>query len=279
MKNLDDYLNKRAEVYKKSLNFSIDGKPSWYKRNVKEIQDIMMQPDIVPQIIRLSLCDTNSLVTNRVELIAAFYYTYNLSVEYAERIVDFAITKNKTVLLPGMQNAGIHFFSNQTKTAGVTTVKTAHILYDHIQEEFGKERPSTIYLRIGPSATKEDVKDYVDFFWDKYIQPLRDAELHKAKQLRSKPKLLRDTEVYAHWKEGKTYVEIQRIIDNKYGEFLTDPDLRKIVERIKPKTKILENFTKQFDELYPQVAKSNKKLVLKSIETNHQDIQFKLNVV
>lgn len=279
MQNLDEYLTERAKAYRISLNFNISGKPNWYKRNVKEIQDIMMHPDIVLQIIRLSLCDPKSLVNNRSELIAAFHFTYNLSVEYAERIVDFAITKNKTVLLPGIQNAGINFFSNQTKTAGVITAKTAHILYDHIQEEFGKERPSTIYLRIGPSATKDDVKDYIDFFWDKYIQPLRDAELHKAKQMRSKPKLLRDTEVYAHWKEGKSYAEIQKNIEKRYGEFLTDPDLRKIVERVKPKTNLLRNFAKQFDELYPLATKKNKKLVLELIESDDQDELFKLQIV
>lgn len=279
MSQLDDYLEKRAEVFRQQLNLPLEGMPAWYQRNAKELQYILMHPDIFTDIIRLSLCDTDSVLENRGALIAAFHHTYDLSVEYAERLVNFAIIKKKTVLQPLVQNAGIYFFSNQKKTAGVITPKTTRKLYDHIQEEYGHERPSTIYLRIGPGATKEDVKDYVDRFWDKYVQPLRDAELHTGKQVRTRPKLLRDTEVYALWKHGKSYAEIQKSVDEKYDEYLTDPDLRKIVERTKPKTALLVNFATQFDDLYPKATKANKKLVLETFDSGNDDELFNLKIV
>jgi hypothetical protein len=279
MSQLEDYLEKRVEVYRDQLKLPMDGMPAWYQRNAKELQAILMHPDIMTDVVRLGFVEMDGLLENRGALIAAFYRTYDLSIEYAERLVDFAITKEKTVLQPLVQNAGIHFFSNEKKTAGVITSKTARILYDHIQAEYGHERPSTIYLRIGPGANKEDVKDYIDAFWDKYIQPLRDAELHTGKQVRAKPKLLRDTEIYALWKHGKRYAEIQEAINEKYDEFLTDPELRKIVERIKPKTELLAKLAEQFEDMYPLATEQNKKLALSTFDSGNDPELFRLKIV
>lgn len=85
--------------------------------------------------------------------------------------------------------------------------------------------------------------------------------------------------VYALWKHGKSYAEIQKSIDDKYGEYLTDPDLRKIVERIKPRSKVLANFAQQFRELYPEVQAANKKLVVSIYDSGNDDELFKLKAV
>lgn len=277
--SLDEYLQQRDEKFLGKDFPKFKGAPTWFQKGIKEMRSALMHPDMAAEVGRLMLCDAESLVQCRGELIYAFVNTYDLSVESAERLVNFAITKNKLAMQPLVPMAGIHFFSNEKKTAGVITPKTSRKLYDHIQAEYGHERPSTIYLRVGPSSTKDDVIDYVDKYWDKYVKPLRDAELHKDKQARNRPKVLRDTAVYALWKDGKSYAEIQKLVNDKYNDSLTDPDLRKIVERTKPRTQLLANFSKQFDELYPRASKVKKKLIIKTFDSGNDNELFLLEIV
>lgn len=275
----DEYREKRDEVYQTRLKAPNKGLPSWYARAAKELRDNLAHPDIATDIVRLGFCDGESLMPNYGHLIGAFVQTYGVSVDFAQRIVNFVVTKSGTALQPLVANAGIHYFSNEKKVAGVITSKTSRILYDHIQSEYGKERPSTVYLRIGPGATKEDILDFVNFHWDKYIQPLREAELHKGQQVRNKPKVLRDTMAYKLWRDGKSYKEIQAYIDKHYGDFLLDNELRKIVERVKPKTDVFIKFGEEFDRLFPQAHKANKKLVMIPVKDDAEDLEFKLKIV
>jgi len=277
--SLEDLLDERDERFRNKADRKFKNATPWFRRGFNEINAALMHPDIFNEVSQLLLCENESVVQCRGEIIYAFKTTYDLSVETAERLADFIITRDKAVLLPLVSKAGIHFFSNEKKTAGITNDKSSRKLYEHIQSEYGNERPSTTYLRIGPSASKEDVIAYVENYWDKYIDPTRPAETRNKKQVRSRPKTLRDTTVYALWKDGKSYPEIQKDINRRYDEFLMDPDLRKIVERTKPKTELLANFSQRFIALYPEAKKADKKLSLGVLNSADSQELFSLDIV
>lgn len=275
--DLDEFRVQRDAIYEKKMQPSLKRMPPWAIRAIKEMRDAFMHPDLQDEFTRLLFCERQSIAQNYGVLVAVFAQTYGLSVEYAERLVTFAITKNKMALEPRVPMAGIHFFSNEKKTAGVTS--NPDNLYRHLQSEYGKERPSTVYLRIGPSSTKNDVIAYVNKYWGKYVQPLRDAEIHKGQQVKDKRKSRRDAMIYALWKAGKSYPEIRDYIEKHY-EYVGDGDLRKIVERMKPKSSFLAEFRRQFDELYPKARQANKKLALKKADTtNGQEPLLQLEIV
>ena len=81
-------------------------------------------------------------------------------------------------------------------------------------------------------------------------------------------------------KEDKTYAEISKYVEDHYDEFLLDADLRKIYERTKPKTDLMLEFGRQFDELFPRAYKSGKKIALDSVNLDSAEkLTFKLKIV
>lgn len=233
---IDLIIRTRKDLDDATRQDNLKNSPPWVQRNVKELQVLFLRSDLVIDVCYLMFCNKESLVKNYGSLVYSFHKTYDTSVETAEKIVNYLITKDRIALNPLVQNDGIQVFSNFKKKARPSS--NPEKMYEHIMAEFNNERKGTVYLKIGSSSTKDDVIYFVAKSWEKYIKSFREVETHKNQQVKMTRHTLRDTAAYWLMTHNVKRAEVKAIISANFGDQLSDTQLSHILIREAPKTEL-----------------------------------------
>lgn len=190
----------------------------------------------------LLLCTPQSVESIFDKLVKYFIYAYSVSEEFAVTITQYCILKDKDIFDGARQLDGLTYYRDDKRLAGPPNRSSK--TYQKLQSAV-KRGGAHVNIRIGSSATKDDIIWYINHFWDSEIAPMRNLK-HEESPQKSKPKLLRDRTIYALRRNGWSYPNIQNHIQRYYDDFVEETALRKIYERAKPNDS-------QFDPIYQKI--------------------------
>lgn len=237
---------KISEVYKERLGRDYSKKPPWQLRKVRDIVQALAHPDISRDQSILWLCGQESILKHQ-QLLVEYYQSYGLSLEITESLILFCATWDIDFLIASKQIDGVRFYNSDSKIAGPSSDPAA--TYENIQCDIKRHDPH-MNIRIGRSATKEDVIWFINKYWESDIEPISNPYVKDAPKIRGKPKTLRDLTIYALRRDDWKYQEIQDFINEKYDELVEQPYLRKVYERTKPKYSLFDWAAEQLPNLF-----------------------------
>lgn len=209
--------------------------PPWADRKNRDIVRSIAHPQFSRDLGILLLCRPESVMATRHALIEYFIRTYGISADTSESWALYMVTRDINAILPTTQIDGVRFFHDDLKIAG--PAKNEHAAYENLQSDVKRKDPH-INIRIGRSATKEDVKWLLDRYWDDLVAPKIRSGYSKPEDQRRKRQLLRDSAIYSMHTEGKKVKDITEYVNTSLMEEVDDvidePLVRKIISEFKP---------------------------------------------
>jgi hypothetical protein len=230
---------KAAEDFRESFNKLYSARlkkykgykdPPWADRKNQEIVRSLAHPQIQRDLGILSVCTRESILENQQVLTEYLVKNYDLSFDMAESWVLLMATGDIRAILPRTQIDGVRFFNDLTKTAGPKDDKSA--AYKNLQADVKRGDPH-INIRIGRSATKQDVKWLLDHYWDEYVAPALKLP-YQATEQRAKRKLLRNSTIYALYNDGKKVSDIQKYVAANFDDAIDEAVIRKVLKEFRP---------------------------------------------
>lgn len=203
-------LNKILDRY--LHQYDSDKFPPWFKRKREGMLQVMSNPDFDKDISTLWWRSVDSILENYSKLLGYFVRNYGVDAEVVETWLRFVMTGQMELLQEHFQLAPPLLFSDEEQAAWPS---------DNPKQEYTNMmkdpfvQGSVVNLRIGRSATKEDVKWLLDQAWKTNIEP-RLNKVHPPKTIRSKPKYLRNSTIYYLHKKGLSAGEIARHMDKNF---------------------------------------------------------------
>jgi Mor family transcriptional regulator len=241
--------------------------PPWYKRKSKELRAALMHPDMNEMIEILRLCDKDSVIECADVVIVELAKGYNLSYEVAYAIVLRIVSDDDVFLEPFFQVSGVEYFSLVEQAGGPSIDPKTK--YEELMAQFEQKQFGTVYLKIGKSATKEDVLYFIEHNWDGHISPLRkDDKIHSDQQVRVKPSASRDALIYTMHINGLKNRVITDLLNQHLKDTIDESQVRQVIKRLKPKSDLLIDLNKQFNQLNKDTFGLGKTLFLKTSTTN-----------
>lgn len=240
------------ELYEARLKRHKSGTlPPWAVRKSQDIARSLAHPDIYRDLVILMCCTHESVLANHTLLIKYFISTYGMSDEMAESWVLYFATGDVEAIVATKQLDGVRYFNDDLQIAGpASDEKEAYARLLRVRDE----QAPHVNIRIGASATRSDVKWFIDKYWESDIEPhLSKVEV---KQTRNK-KLLRNSTIYALHKQGLKAKAIQDYIDDtaNYGEFVELSTISNIIKGFKPPH---DWFAEAYEVLRKELRKDNK---------------------
>ncbi len=218
--------------------------PPWFKRKREGMLQVMSNPDFDKDISSLWFCSVDSILNNYGKLLGYFVRNYGLDAEVVETWLRMVMTGQMELMQENYQLAPPLLFSDEEQVAWPSDNPKQEYI-NMMKDPF--TQGSVVNLRIGRSATKEDVKWLIDQAWDTNIVP-RLNKVKPPKTIRSKPKYLRNSTIYYLYKKGMSAGEIVRHMDKHF------PTKELVDETIVRKA--LVDFRKDFPDWFVEVRQA-----------------------
>lgn len=251
---MDKKSQKLAEAFRQEFNktYSVRLKKykgfkdsPWADRKNQEIVRSLAHPQISRDLGVMQLCRPESVLAIHPILIEYLVKNYGLSVETAESLVLYMATRDISAILPSKQIDGVRFFNDQLETAGPSDNKK--LAYKNLVADVKRGDPH-INIRIGRSATKQDVKWILDRYWDDYIAPAIKPAYEVPAQ-REKRQLLRNSTIYALYENGMKVADIRQFINDSFDGIIDESITRKVIKEFKPPADLFQPAIKTLEAL------------------------------
>lgn len=226
------FLDEFNKFYAKRLSkYESSRQPTWAKRKNEEIIRSLSHPEFVAMLGILNRCTPESIMENQLLLEEYFIRTFDVSLELAESWVLYFATQDIRAIMPTNQIDGVRFFNDDKKIAGPSDNQDAS--YVNLVADIDRKDPH-MNIRIGRSATKQDVLWFIDHYWETEIEPRITPKFAKPPSQRRKRQLLRNSTIYTMHKHGMKVRDIQQYIDEHFDGVTDEPLIRKIISEFKP---------------------------------------------
>lgn len=220
-----------------------------WERKSKEINYVLQHPQFVSDIEMFENIDKNSVKEFHEIIMQEFMIGYDISKELAMLTLARIITGEIAYLFPGVLNSPNKYISFAEKEIGPSFTPKEDFKNQYDPRLL--DQPGYVYVMLGMSSTKDEFIEFINKNWGE-ISKLRGPYVqHKSKGVRLRKTYLRDIEIYQLRKNGKSFNDIAEIIDNKYYDGtgkIGQQEVIKAYERIRPKSKVLDNLREQFKE-------------------------------
>lgn len=217
--------------------------PPWFKRKREGILQVISNPDFDKDISTLWYVKVDSIMENYGKLLGYFVRNYGVDAEIVETWLRMVMTGQMELMQEYFQLAPPMMFSDELEEAWPSDNPKQEYI-NMMKDPFSKG--SVVNIRVGRSATKEDVKWLIDEAWDSDIEP-RLNKVKPPKTIRSKPKYLRNSTMYYLHKKGMSAGKIVKYMDKNF------PTKELVDETIVRKA--LVDFRKDFPDWFVEVRK------------------------
>lgn len=152
--------------------------PPWIKRKYFEYIRSFMDPNVSRDLSVLKVCSWQSVSMHRETLTKYFNEVHSLSIEMADTWIMYFVTRNPNVMKFDFQIDGLKYFDHHNKTAthGDSPQSSYKAMDSNIN--YGIHHRN---LHIGGSATKSDVKWFIDNTWNEYVAPEVESRAFKGR--------------------------------------------------------------------------------------------------
>ncbi len=261
------------ELYSGRLKKYQDWKSApWAKRKNEEIVRSLAHPDLSADLGILFRCTPDSIMGAQLVIEEYLVRVYGLSVEMAESWVLYGATRDIRAILPSNQIDGVRFFNDDLEIAGPSD--NEKLSYKNLVADV-KRKDKHMNIRIGRSATKQDVKWLIDRYWDDHIVPRLELNFPKPKDQRQKRQLLRNSTIYALHKDGMSVKDIQAYVQKKFGDIVEDSVIRKTCKEFKPQVNLFTPAVEMLKQApYQQKIDADFEITFNKKPTPHFDFKI-----
>jgi uncharacterized protein YaeQ len=242
--NFNDFGKLFDKLYAERLNrYKYNTASPWAKRKTRDNIRALANPDILSDFGILNTCSHESVMAIHDILIEYFKRTYGMSNELSSSWMLHFATGQMSVILASGQMDGVRYFNEDQEIAGPSDNENRS--YKNLLNDIKLKDPH-INLRIGYSATKDDVHWFIDKYWDDIIAPQIDIGPPANARAR---KMLRNSRVYSLHKEGMKPKAIQQYIDEEYGDFIELSTISNTIKDFKPPRNWFDGCHKAYEGL------------------------------
>jgi hypothetical protein len=265
LSDYDEFAQGVSKIYAERLKRRFTHKPPWQLRKTRDIARALNNPDVSRDLGVLYYCTGESIFEYHKLLIEYLKKNYGLSLEVSESLILACAQKDGDPLVAFKQMDGVRYFNTDLKIVGPND--NLKFSYKNLLRDIKSGDPH-VNIRIGRSATKQDVLWFIDKYWDSDIEPISNPYKKDASAEREKPTMLRDATIYSLRQSGWKFADIQKYIADEYDDAIEEPTLRQIHKRHKPQY-----------SLFAKASEQMKAYITENLDDKDFNLEFRLVLI